>query len=121
MLENLQVGDIIQKGEEKRRILAVCGELVGLSWNDNHKLFGGDWRTPLGLEREGWQLEKKKWVPKSGERYYFATDDGLILGTIYTAAGGHLFRLETKNYFETIEEAEAYRNKLVEVMGREGV
>ena len=80
------------------------------------------WWTYKVLDDYGWQLEKKKWVPSLGEKYYFVS---ILGGNISYGPWNNdkidRFNLKINNISRTQTEAEAYRNKLVEVMGREGV
>lgn len=122
MLENLQKGDKLFKEEEKytrkMEIVEVLGSVVcikGGAWN------GVALYEVKMLEEEGWQLEKKKWVPQDRDAYCYFSDTGYILTEIWTSTSRDFKRQEFNNVFSSTEEAKAYRNKLVEVMGRDGV
>lgn len=138
MLQNLQKGDFLIKKEPisngmggailkdcKVKVLAVCGDLVGLSFEDDFEHFSGNWKTFIGLEQNGWQLEKKRWVPQYDQKVWFVNASGLVLyiiwNTLVEDQDKWQFRLKTGNYHPTEEAAEAYRTKLIEVMGKEGV
>lgn len=121
MLENLQVGDkLVIKGARPAKVVGVVGEVVFL-YEGNDKSFAINGFLRQGLEDNGWQLEKKKWVAKYSESYWFIDSDGIVKWDNCYNSSYDTGRKQIGNMFETKESAEAYRNKLVEVMGREGV
>ena len=57
--------DILVRGEEKRRIVGVCDEVIFLEDS-------GLCSTQKGLEEAGWGLEEVKGEPKEREKYYYS-------------------------------------------------
>ena len=62
---------LIYKGEDKVKVLGVCGEICLLSvFNDfekaNRIIF-----TEKELKDNGWELLQEKWTPEEGERYWY--------------------------------------------------
>lgn len=131
MLENLQKGDKLTRKEvqpgftpvkfEHGVVLAVCGDLVALQIEDEENDNNWAWWTYKVLKDYGWQIEKKEWVPKLNEKYWNVSANGEIGQLTFFNDDFDKFRLLAGNCFSTKDAAEVYRNKLVEVMGKEGV
>jgi hypothetical protein len=64
------------------------------------------------LQDEKDKVENKKWIPKEGEKYYFATHFGVVGVAIYEGASGDEWCIEQGNYFRSENEAELYLENL---------
>lgn len=113
--------DILVNGKDKRKVLGVCGEVIFTSCaNDMVSPTVVSWRQKE-LESAGWTLEEKKWKPKSNESYWYVSSCGLLGLSKWFLDSGDYFRQQTGNCFPYTDEgriaAEAYREKLIKVMG----
>lgn len=72
------------------------------------------------LETEGWSLLEEPWVPKGNEMVYIVESTGRISYTPWSAWNeeSRSFFLATDNYFYSFSDAELYKQKLIERMGR---
>lgn len=99
------------KTRQSTTVLAVCGELVAISLNENEL----SWFKIKDIEKAGWQLKKTRWVPKDKEKYFCVGQGGQIMQAVMLENNeGDIYRLSIGNFFETKEQAEAYRSELIE-------
>ena len=113
--------DILVNGKDKRKVLGVCGEVVFTSFaNDLESHIVVCWRQKM-IEADGWTLEEKKWEPESCKSYLYVDNYGKIKDAIWYKDTSDLFYQQTGNCFPDTNEgrlaAEAYRAKLIKVMG----
>lgn len=102
----LKQGDIITTvGDEKAKVLGVCGEVIHISEKDDFEKVGYSY-TEKQLIFLGWSFPKEKWAPKIGEEYYCINTIGEInvLTCKYDNYDKRL--IENGNCFQTCEEAE---------------
>jgi len=57
-LDNLEVGDLLNKGDYKFKVLAVLQELVAISYHSNHTTLNC-WCTLTELKKNGYTLYQK--------------------------------------------------------------
>jgi hypothetical protein len=107
----MQKGDYITKNGERRKVLEVVGYIVFVSMP---KGVSPEWETMTSfletrqkLEREGWKVEGKKWVPALDERYYFVGSDGSVVSLHYINTQIEIDRVKIGNCFP--DEASASR------------
>lgn len=98
----------------KRKILGVCGEvyhisdLISLSYPDLVE-------TDASLEAEGYTLaQPAKWVPKEGEAYWYVASSGSIWRTCWMNNEVDMGHLLTGNVHRTREDAEKYKQRLID-------
>lgn len=112
--------DILVNGKDKCKVLGVCGDVVFISLLYNMEIPDGCLYAQKELEADGWTLEEKKWEPKPGE-YYHVIDNGRLYLMAWAENEHDLFRKLTGNCFPNTDEgrkaAEAYKAKLIKVMG----
>lgn len=111
----MQPGQFLVKGNDKRKIYFVNEFIIGFE--------GGyleaeiRWMKIEHLRKEGWTLLEEPWRPSMGESYYTVRDFGKISPSMWSSSESDKFRLSIKNVFPTYEDAEAYKQKLIERMG----
>ena len=115
----MQQGQIlVNKDGEKRKILFVSGDLVVPTEIENFEKASPFNFTKTELLKLGWSLLEEPWKPKIGEVYWVVFDDGGIGKKINYDNESDRFSLMIGNYARTPEDAEVYRQKLIERMGR---
>ena len=109
-------GDVLVNGSTVIDVLGVCGDVIFTSYADCRDECSKTFDTQVGLERRGWRLKTKEWMPQIGEKYLFVLSDGEIQDT---CSDGDLFRLKTRNCFENStwgrEQAKKWRDELLEL------
>ena len=108
---------LINKDGEKRKILGVCGEMVCVEIKVIKD--GFLWMKKKQWEEDGWSPLEEPWRPKNGETVWLVTDAGGFHQAYWNE--NDLFckyRLSVGNFHRTREDAEAYKQKLIERMGR---
>lgn len=119
--DNLEVGDILvnEVGFENE-FFGVVGNLV----YHNTKGIGGylSVSTKEWLKENGWTIKQPgRWKPENKELYWFLDRGGSIAGCYWDGDVGDLFRYSVGNVHKTKEEAEAYKQALLEWGSKYGV
>ena len=76
------------------------------------------WYSKSKLLENGWSLLEEPWVPKIGEMYWAVLNDGGITKRTNYDNESDRFNLKIGNYGRTPTDAELYKQKLIERMGR---
>lgn len=114
----MQPGQIlVNKDGEKRKILGVCGEVIFVSQTDDFN-YSQNLYTRYELEKNGWSLLEEPWVPGDEESFFTVLSDGDIKEIKWQICTKNYYRLRTNNIHRTHKNAELYRQKLIERMGR---
>lgn len=114
----MQPGQIlVNKDGEKRKILGVCGEVIFVSQTDDFN-YSQNLYTRYELEKNGWSLLEEPWVPKNGEDYWKVDSDGDVYYRKNHDSESDHFHFKIGNYGRTKADAELYKQKLIERMGR---
>ena len=119
----MQQGQIlVNEDGEKRKILGVCGEVYFLSHINDLSNVADYCFTKKMIEELGWSPLEEPWNPGEDDAYWYVNFDGEIRRTEYRnwlvpSDEGHNFRLKIGNVHRTYEDAEAYKQKLIERMG----
>lgn len=110
----LKVGDILVSGKSKKKVLAICGNLVASSAWGNFVEFGA-WLTWEQMVSYNYDLEVPEWVPKSNEDFFFIDSRGTVAINYWqhTYEGATKFRITTKNYYKTKEDAQKALDKIL--------
>lgn len=108
---------LVNKNGEKRKILGVCGEAIIISRSDDFE-FAMYPATKKELQNTGWSLLEEPWVPSIGEFYWAVLSDGGITKRTNYDNESDRFNLKIGNYGRTPTDAELYKQKLIERMGR---
>jgi hypothetical protein len=112
----IKVGDILKTKKQSwsQKVLAICGDVYGISYIDKFDDFGC-WKTLKELE-ENFDLPKEKWEPtKFKQNYWFIDSWGKPANTVFTADSDEK-RVMFGNCFQTKAEAELARDKIREVL-----
>lgn len=120
MFNHVQPGQfLVNKDGEKRKILGICGEVIFVSEADYFTGLYGQY-TEEEIRKNNWSLLEEPWVPKGNEMVYIVESTGKISYTPWSAwdEESRNFFLATGNYFRSLSDAELYRQKLIERMGR---
>lgn len=114
----MQPGQIlVNKDGEKRKILGVCGEVIFVSQTDDFN-YSQNLYARYELEKNGWSLLKEPWVPSLGERYYYLDSYGDTQTEERENNACFQHRTLVGNVHPTEADAELYKQKLIERMGR---
>ena len=108
---------LINKDGEKRKILGVCGEVIFVSQTDDFN-YSQNLYTRYELEKNGWSLLEEPWVPGDEESFFTVLSDGDIKEIKWQICTKNYYRLRTNNIHRTHKNAELYKQKLIETMGR---
>lgn len=73
----LKEGIIVQKGNDKRKVLAVVGSVVLLS-DCEEFTFAGWWYTEEELKDRGYTWDEPAWEPTLREKYYYISGGGIV-------------------------------------------
>ena len=76
-MENIKIGDIVVRGSDKRKVLAVLEEIVFLS-EPNAFEKAGLYLTLEELKEENYTIQESKWEPIEDENYWWISGDGFI-------------------------------------------
>jgi len=106
---------LVNKDGQKRKIFGVCGEIVFL--NEINSSYIG-YQTKESLKLTGWSLLEEPWVPTGGSNYFYIAADGQRWHKEFGDDQVDRFNLLIGNYARTVDEANLYRQKLIETMGR---
>lgn len=126
-LKNLNLSDmqpgqfLVNKDGRKCKVLGVCGEAIFTSKTENFDESDSSICTLAELKKFGWSLLEEPWVPKDSDRIFVVN----ALGGIPVAftwdefsEEAQDFLLKTGNYGRTYQDAELYKQKLIERMGK---
>jgi len=109
---------LVNRNNEKLKIL-------DFSKNGNIVFFKNDygvslWRALDELKEDGWSLLEEPWMPKSGDYVWVVEANGHRVGQQWDSFDEKEkeFLIKTGNHFRTSDDAELYKQKLIEVMGR---
>ena len=107
------------KFNTRMKILGRAQEIIFTSSTQDFTELVVRFWTEQELEKEGWSLLEEPWVPKEKEPVWMITDGGGF-HQLYWEKGDPLdeFRLSVGNIHRTREDAELYKQKLIERMGR---
>ena len=103
-MENIKTGDIIVRGDEKRKVLAVLECVVVVSGNDFEK--AGAFFTKAELRNLDYTIQKAKWEPRLGEKYWYIFDDGIVRESIWVNDEIDNNRKNFLGIYETKQKAE---------------
>jgi len=135
-LKNLNLSDmqpgqfLVNKDGEKREILEVFKNTVIYERNveiinffpDRKKEFTSiikiEIETIKKLKEEGWSLLEEPWVPEEDDNYFYVTAEGGIEEGVWDGGEEDRFRWKIGNIHRTKADAEKYKQKLIETMGR---
>ena len=129
----MQPGQFLVKGDEKIKLLEVFKNTVVFEQDheiisffpDGKKEFNTIIKTEIEsiekLNYNGWSPLEEPWNPGEDDAYWYVNFDGEIRRTEYRnwlvpSDEGHNFRLKIGNVHRTYEDAEAYKQKLIERM-----
>jgi len=76
------------------------------------------WYSKSKLLENGWSLLEEPWVPGDEESFFTVLSDGDIKEIKWQICTKNYYRLMTNNIHRTHKNAELYRQKLIERMGR---
>ena len=77
-MTTLKQGDLIKnKYGDIRNILGVCGEVVHISFSNNHS-FHDEAYTEFQLRDMGYTWDAPAWEPEDGGDYWFITPSGQV-------------------------------------------
>jgi hypothetical protein len=114
----MQPGQILVNANgEKRKILFVSGDLIIPSKIGNFDMASSNF-TKKELEKFGWSLLEEPWVPKKGEDYWKVDSDGDVYYRKNHDSESDHFHFKIGNCGRTKADAELYKQKLIERMGR---
>jgi hypothetical protein len=118
----MQPGQILVNANgEERKILFVSGDLIIPSKIGNFDMASSNY-TKKELEKFGWSLLEEPWVPRRGDLYYVVIHIGKekesIKQNYWYEDKTDEFRLSMGNVHRTREDAELYKQKLIERMGK---
>lgn len=113
-------GNYIKKGDDKRKVLGVCGEMVFVSHSDNYEHHSAS-ETQVYWERNGWSLVEEAWEPSRSDNYWtvsFDEDNGFRevswMDDVFDRG-----RAKNGLVFKTQEEAQAMFERIM-AMVKEG-
>lgn len=106
--------DTLVNGDSKVKILGVVGQVVFMSTHNQFDVASNSNFTKKELEGKGWKLEAKEWMPQGSEKYYFVDTDGSISWDTWETGLCDIYRQIVGNLFRTEEDAEAYKQRLIE-------
>lgn len=111
-----KVGDIlVNKKGLKQKVLAVCGELVALSWSGDFDTYCG-WSTEKKLTN--YTLEAKPWEPEEGWKYWYITSTMEADEDRWRDHLADRLRRDFLGVFPTKEAAEARIAEIKKLLGR---
>ncbi len=114
----MQPGQILVNANgEKRKILFVSGDLIIPSKIGSFDMASNNF-TKKELEKFGWSLLEEPWVPSLGERYYYLDSYGNTQTEERENNACFQHRTLVGNVHPTEADAELYKQKLIETMGR---
>lgn len=108
---------LVNSLSQKNKILGICDEVICISYASDYESILG-WYTKKELKQLGYSPLEEPWVLKKGMVYYSVTSDGAIYPYFWNDDSGDLFKRLTGNVHRTTAEAELYKQKLIERMGR---
>lgn len=122
MFNFMQPGQFLinKKNGDKRMVLEVLENLVALGWltgSEDEENFHS-WHSKKELKKNGWSLLEEPWVPSLGERYYYLDSYGEIETEEKENNACFQHRTLVGNVHHTKTDAELYKQKLIERMGR---
>ena len=109
---------LIHEGGSKAKILGICGEVIFLSLEDKFDKASSEIYTEEDLKECGWSLLEEPWVPSLGERYYYLDSYGDTQTEERENNACFQHRTLVGNVHPTEADAELYKQKLIERMGR---
>lgn len=112
----MKQGDILIKGNDKRKVLGVCGEVVFLSSYSDMTRTGAN-VTATQLEQDGWTVEEQPWFPKYGEQIWHINSKGHVTEGKWTSSEKQVAKMEFLGIYKTKEAAKA---ALVEIRRKLG-
>lgn len=114
----MQPGQIlVNKDGMKRKIFSVREGIIIASKINNFEVCGA-FDTEVGWKKDGWSLLEEPWVPSLGERYYYLDSYGEIETEEKENNACFQHRTLVGNVHHTKTDAELYKQKLIERMGR---
>ncbi len=118
----MQPGQIlVNEDGRKCKVLGVCGEVIFRSSTNNFDVADSSIFTWVELIKYGWSLLEEPWVPsKENDVIFIVYSTGNIDDRRWGAIlpDEKKFIIKTGNHARTQEDAELYRQKLIERMGR---
>ena len=109
---------LINKDGGKRKILGVCGEAIIVSRSNDFE-FATYPATKKELQDMGWSLLKKPWEPTKKSNYFYIVADGQKWYKKFDGDKVDEFNLLIGNCARTEADAELYKQKLIERMGKD--
>lgn len=106
---------LVNKDGLKREIKDVTEKSIAFKLGDDYDL---TWFLISDLKKVGWSLLEEPWVPTGGSNYFYIAADGQKWHKEFGDDQIDRFNLLIGNYARTEAEAELYRQKLIERMGR---
>jgi hypothetical protein len=108
---------LVSKDGEKRKIFEVLNNLIAIE--NPYNLPGFVWMKKNEALTDGWSLLEEPWVPSLGERYYYLDSYGEIETEEKENNACFQHRTLVGNVHHTKTDAELYKQKLIERMGRD--
>jgi hypothetical protein len=107
---------LVNKDGEKQKIVEVLDNIIAIE-RDHSGII--KWMPKYKIDIWGWSLLEEPWVPKKGSSYYWLdSGNGLIKESIWINDVFDEERLKLSNVHRTEADAELYKQKLIETMGR---
>jgi hypothetical protein len=112
---------LVNSLSQKNKILGICDEVICISYASDYESILG-WYTKKELKQLGYSLLEEPWVPRRGDLYYVVIHIGKekesIKQNYWYEDKTDEFRLSMGNVHRTREDAELYKQKLIERMGK---
>lgn len=110
-------GDIlVNKDGDKRRVLAVCGEVYAVSRLDDFDSFYL-WLTEKDIKDYSYTVEQAKWKPKEGEEYWLIRETGEVRSAMWE--DGDWYDCACRNFlgaYRTEQEAQTAADKIRDII-----
>ena len=110
---------LINKDGRKCKILGVSGEAIFTSRTESFDQADSSIYTLAELKKFGWSLLEEPWVPSLGERYYYLDSYGDTQTEERENNACFQHRTLVGNVHPTEADAELYKQKLIERMGKD--
>lgn len=114
----MKQGDILIKGETRRKVLGVCGEVVFMSRNNDFSIVAGIPYTVQELLEDGWTVEQQPWEPKDEDKAWFINDEGTTVRGDWNSA--HTDWTRISNFLGIYPTKAAAEAALVEIRRKLG-
>ena len=103
-MTTLKQGDLVKDCEgDTRKILGVCGEVLFISWTDNHGWFSRT-GTEADLKADGYTWDTPAWEPEKSNIYWFSDERGNVYDSIWDNDQSDHNRRDFLGIYETEEQ-----------------